>query len=40
VVGQDDLDPAATAAAGIASITEAGTLAALRDAGRRLATQR
>jgi glycerate kinase len=37
VVGQDGLGPAATAAAGIASITEAGTLPTLRDAGRRLA---
>jgi glycerate kinase len=40
VVGQDGLDHAAAEAAGIASITEAGTLAALRDAGRRLATSR
>jgi glycerate kinase len=38
VVGQDGLDHAAAAAAGIASITEAGDLAALRDAGRQLAT--
>jgi glycerate 2-kinase len=37
VVGQDGLDHATAAAAGIASITEAGDLAALRDAGRRLA---
>ena len=37
VVGEDALDPAAAAAAGIASITEAGDLAALRDAGRHLA---
>jgi glycerate kinase len=36
IVGQDALDPAAAAAAGIASITEAGTLAALHDAGRVL----
>ena len=40
VVGQGALDPAAAAAAEIASITEAGDLAALRDAGRRLATPR
>ena len=40
VVGQDALDPAAAKAAGIASITEAGDLAALREAGRRLATPR
>jgi glycerate kinase len=40
VAGKDGLGPAAAAAAGIASVTEAGTLAALRDAGRRLATQR
>jgi glycerate kinase len=38
VVGQDGLDHATAAAAGIASITEAGDLAALRDAGRQLAT--
>lgn len=37
VVGQDALDPAAAAGAGIASITEAGDLAALREAGRHLA---
>jgi glycerate kinase len=40
VVGQDGLGPAAAAAAGIASVTEAGTLAALRETGRRLAAQR
>jgi glycerate kinase len=39
IVGQDALDPEAAAAAGIASITEAGTLAALRDAGRNLASR-
>lgn len=38
IVGQDALDPAAAAAAGIASTTEARTLPALREAGRRLAT--
>ncbi len=38
VVGQDGLDHATAEAAGIASITEARDLAALRDAGRRLAT--
>jgi glycerate kinase len=37
VVGEDALDPAAASAAGITSITEAGTLPALRDAGRQLA---
>jgi glycerate 2-kinase len=37
VVGQDALDPTAAAAAGIASITEAGTPEALRAAGRSLA---
>jgi glycerate kinase len=40
VVGQDNLDHAAAEAAGIASITEAGDLAALRDTGHRLATLR
>jgi glycerate kinase len=40
VVGQDGLDPASTEAAGIASITEAGTLDALRAAGRHLASTR
>jgi glycerate 2-kinase len=38
VVGQDGLDHTAAEAAGIASITEVGTLAALHDASRRLAT--
>ncbi|MBS1884266.1 MAG: glycerate kinase [Actinobacteria bacterium] len=38
VAGQDALGPAAAAAAGIASITEAGTLEALRETGRRLAS--
>lgn len=38
VVGQDALTPAAAEAAGIASITEAGTLPTLREAGRRLAS--
>jgi glycerate kinase len=38
IVGQDALDRAAAARGGIASITEARTLPALRDAGRRLAT--
>jgi glycerate kinase len=38
VVGQDGLDPAPPAAVGIASVTEAGTLATLREAGRRLAS--
>jgi glycerate kinase len=37
VVGQDGLDPTAAAGAGIASITEAEDLAALREAGRHLA---
>jgi glycerate kinase len=37
VVGQNALAPAAAEAAGIASITEAGTPDALREAGRRLA---
>ena len=37
VVGQDDLGQAAARAAGIASVVEAGTLPALREAGRRLA---
>jgi glycerate kinase len=37
VVGQDGLDPTAATGAGIASITEAGDLAALREAGRHLA---
>jgi glycerate 2-kinase len=37
VVGQNALDPAAAAAAGIASISEARDLAALRAAGHRLA---
>jgi glycerate kinase len=37
IVGQDALDPAAAAAAGIASISEARTLPALREAGRHLA---
>jgi glycerate 2-kinase len=37
VVGQDALDPTAATGAGISSITEAGTLAALREAGRHLA---
>lgn len=36
IVGQNDLDPAAVERAGIASITEAGTLDALREAGRHL----
>ena len=40
VVGQDGLDSTAAAGAGIASITEAGTLAALREAGRHLAAPR
>lgn len=40
VVGEDALDPAAALGAGIASITEAGTLPALRDAGRHLAAPR
>jgi glycerate kinase len=40
VVGQNGLGPAAAEAAGIASITEARTLVALRDAGRHLATRR
>ncbi|HTT94645.1 MAG TPA: glycerate kinase [Solirubrobacterales bacterium] len=38
VVGQDAFEPAAATAAGIASITEAGTLAALRATGQTLAT--
>ncbi|MBS1862393.1 MAG: glycerate kinase [Actinobacteria bacterium] len=38
VVGQDALGPVAAEAAGIASITEAGTLEALRETGRRLAS--
>jgi glycerate kinase len=38
IVGQDALDPAAAAAAGISSIRKARTLPALRTAGRRLAT--
>jgi glycerate 2-kinase len=38
VVGQDVLGPAAAKSAGIKSITEAGTLPALRDAGRHLAS--
>jgi glycerate 2-kinase len=37
LVGQDALDPALAASAGIASISEAGTLAALRVAGRAIA---
>jgi glycerate 2-kinase len=40
VVGEDGLDPAAAAGAGIASITEAGDLDSLREAGRHLATPR
>jgi glycerate kinase len=40
IVGQNALDPDAATSAGIASITEAGDLAALRAAGRRLATSR
>lgn len=40
VVGQNALDPAAAAAAGIQSITEAGTLPALRAAGHHLAANR
>jgi glycerate kinase len=36
IVGRDALDPAAAESAGIASITEAGDLAALRAAGRSL----
>jgi glycerate kinase len=40
VVGEDALDPAAAAGAGIASITEAGTLPTLREAGRHLAAPR
>jgi glycerate kinase len=40
VVGEDALDPAAAATAGIASITEAADPAALREAGRHLATPR
>jgi glycerate 2-kinase len=40
VVGQDGLRPAAASAAGIASVVEAGTLAALRDVGRRLTANR
>jgi glycerate kinase len=39
IVGENALDPAAAAAAGIASITEARTLAALHEAGRNLATR-
>jgi glycerate kinase len=40
VVGQNELAPAAAEAAGIASIAEAGTLDALRAAGRHLAAGR
>lgn len=36
IVGQNGLDPAAVERAGIASITEARTLGAIQDAGRRL----
>ncbi len=40
VVGQDGLGREAAASAGIASVAEAGTVEALRAAGRRLATPR
>jgi glycerate 2-kinase len=40
VVGQNALAPAAAKAAGIASVTEAGTLAGLRKAGRQIAEPR
>jgi glycerate 2-kinase len=36
IVGQNGLDPGAVERAGIASITEAGTLGAIQDAGRHL----
>ncbi len=39
VVGENALDPAAAASAGIASITEAGTLTALRTTGHHLASR-